>query len=327
MSAKETIHIVFTINDAYVKYFAVCLTSILESAGDERFVFYVISDDLTEYSRKRILELKSVKDFELEFIDFDNKMLDGIKEQQYSYISIHSAYRLKLASLLPNINKVIYLDADLVVLKSLKELWNTNISGYYIACAVDPAMKIGRFGDLQSSLKLPKSHRYVNAGVCLINLQKWREDDLEKRFFSVSKEFNERLKFPEQDILNIACAGEILHLHNLWNAIPTLDNAETEESFRNPSIVHYAGGEKPWAYRDVPFAHLFWKYARKTSYYEELLLKYCEKVTSRTIQDTKIFYRKFIKYKILQFFTFGKIEKINQKKNIYAEKLNVHSQI
>ncbi|MDR1910958.1 MAG: glycosyltransferase family 8 protein [Helicobacteraceae bacterium] len=331
---KATIRIAFTINDAYVKYFVVCLTSLLESAGSEELHFYVIHDDISEHSKKRILELQSIKNFKMDFLEFDNKALKDIKPQQFEHISIHSSYRLLLATIIPDLDKIIYLDADLVVVKSLKEMWEIDISNYYIASVNDQSALNNSFNDWIPKLKLPNDYRYVNAGITLINLKKWREYDLEKKFLIASNIFYDAIKFPEQDILNIVCAKKNLKISGIWNAMPLqkyMVLTEKEEAFSDPHIIHYAGYNKPWIYPDVPYADLFWKYARKTSYYEELLYGCKNTQQQRTVDDIywlmhkirlkNVYYRKFIKYKILVILTLGLIKKYKNLRNENRKKL------
>jgi lipopolysaccharide biosynthesis glycosyltransferase len=334
MSAKETIHIAFTINDAYVKYFAVCLTSILESAGDEALYIHIIGDDITERSKERILELKSIKNCSIEFIEVDPNMIDGVKAPTYNYVSTNTAYRLKIGSIMQDLDRIIFLDADLLVTKSLLALWNTDISNYYLACVDDQAPLNNEFNDWMQNLKLPTGYRYVNTGVCLCNLKKWREDNIEKHLFDAATNFYDVLKFPEQDILNIVCAGKTLKLLHIWNAMPLqkyIATEEKEEAFSDPHIIHYACYNKPWIYPDVSYADLFWKYARKTSYYEELLCGCKSTQQQQTIEDIyrcmreirlkNVYYLKFITYKLLRILTFGLVEKYKNKGNKYREKL------
>ncbi|MDR1912715.1 MAG: glycosyltransferase family 8 protein [Helicobacteraceae bacterium] len=329
---RPTIHIAFTINDAYVKYFVVCLTSLLESAGDEELHLYVIHDDITEHSKKRILELQSIKNFQVGFIEFNTKL--SVRSPTQAHISANTAYRLMISTLMPDIDEIIFLDADLLVIKSLKELWDLDISDYHMACVNDQAPLNNSFNDWIPLLKLPASYRYVNTGVCLVNLKKWRQENIEKKFLAVANDFCNVLKFPEQDILNIVCSEKILKLSHIWNAMPLQKYAilsEKKEAFSDPHIVHYAGYNKPWIYPDVPYADLFWKYARKTSYYEELLYNCKRMQQQQTIDDIywlmheirlkNRYYRKFIQYKILAILTLGLIKKYKNLRNENRQKL------
>jgi lipopolysaccharide biosynthesis glycosyltransferase len=327
---KETIHIAFTINEAYVKYFVICLTSLLESAGDEELHIYVINDDITEYSKRRILELQHIKNFVIDFVFVSPPMLKDIKPPTRSDIHMNTSYRLLSASLMRNLEKVIFLDADLLPIKSLKELWTLNMHDYYMACVIDPVASDQYYGDWIQRLELP--NKYVNTGVCVFNLSKWRQDNIEEKIFALCDVYYDKLKFPEQDLLNIACSEKIKYLPLAWNAAPLLLYTfpdEKKEALSDPYIIHYAGERKPWTYPDAPYADLFWKYARKTSYYEELLYN-CKKM-QQTIDDIywlmheirlkRTYYRRFIKYKLLAILTFGLVKKYKIKRNENRQKL------
>jgi lipopolysaccharide biosynthesis glycosyltransferase len=340
----KNIPVVFACDNNYSPYLGVCIKSILENADASRNYDLIVLQTAITSANQMLLQLlvSNYKNAFIRFVDI-TKSIGKIQLPIHNYFTKETYYRLFLPKILENYNKIIYLDVDLVVLKDISKLYDINVDECLIGATRDFGMiknylkdkvyrkhKVVKYCHEKLFLDKYDSLNYSQAGVLLMNLEEMRKIDFINLAIGMLARYIYILV--DQDILNSICRKRIKRIPHNWDFIDILYekdkevlpyelNDEYNIAQNDPYIIHFGGEEKPWLY-NVPFAHLFWKYARKTSYYEELLLKCCEKVTSRTIQDTKIFYRKFIKYKILQFFTFGKIEKINQKKNIYAEKLS-----
>ena len=129
--------IFFAINNAYVDKLMVTMCSILESNRKEKVNFYVLNDDLTEDSKKLFFKLrKEYNNWSVEFISLDASRFENLN-LNINYITKETYYRFVIADLAPNLDKCLYLDADLVVDGSLKELWDTNLDGHYCAGVSD----------------------------------------------------------------------------------------------------------------------------------------------------------------------------------------------
>lgn len=240
------------------------MTSILKnSKQDEYFHFYVISADLSLDSKKKIARIKNIKDFNLEFISIDGSAFEEFPSYYVPHIPLMGCYRLKMASLAPHVRKAIYLDADLVVTGSLLELWETDLGDNYIAGCADCYSQW-----LMQRLSVSLVTEYINSGVLLVNLDKWRRDNVEDKFFSNMKKYRDNLSFPDQDILNITFANKIKKLPMKWNFCPSqLDELEAGIAKRlfdlkRPTIIHYAGDSKPWADDNTILREHYFKYAK-----------------------------------------------------------------
>ncbi|MGN0017872.1 MAG: glycosyltransferase family 8 protein [Candidatus Gastranaerophilaceae bacterium] len=276
---NKYIHIAFTINDAYMHHLATTMASILSNANpDDKFYFYVINaNDISYKNKQRIEKLKKIVDFKLEYVTVNN-------EQFKNYVTgchISTNYRLKSASILKNLDKVLFLDVDTIILHSLKELYNTDIEGYYIAAALNPCIKAERDYVKEDLDKFPPIH--YNTGVLLINLQKWREDNIEEKLLLTLNWYSKKYqRVPDQNALNIVCKEKIKKLNHKYNACPTLafkqkapwnyDSIDMlNEGFNDPYILHYASKRelKPWLNKNLPYAKFYWKYLKKTDFYED----------------------------------------------------------
>lgn len=165
--------------------------------------------------------------------------LSIIKAQtNYKHITSSACYRLFAPSLL-SVDKVIYLDADLIVLDDIKKLWE--FEPKYIA-GVQDAMYI------KQAKKNGLSHLYINSGVMVFNLKNLRKIDYYKRIEKTQTgEYN--LSLLDQDIINIAFGDLIEHLPLKWNVYSKIYPETTCDMIKarqNPSIIHWCGKDKPW---------------------------------------------------------------------------------
>ena len=164
----KSMNISFTVNEAYVKYLTVAMRSILDNAEDgEEFRFYVINSGIGEDSKRKLESLKSIRDFYIEYISLSAGDIPPIPENSNAHVSQETNFRLRISSLKPELDKILCLDCDLVAVSSLWNLYNTNIDGYYAACAVDAPSYGGCNDGFMSAVGLKQ---YYNTGVCLFNM-------------------------------------------------------------------------------------------------------------------------------------------------------------
>lgn len=310
------INIFFTINNAYCKYLAVTMSSIL--LNTTQFVnFYIIDGGISDNNKQKINELKKIKDFNIEYLPIDVTLFNKMPSSSQAHISNETNYRFLISSIKPEIDKCIFLDADLVVDGDISELWNIDIKDYYMAAVNDQAAL--NIEGWAKKLPLPADYTYVNTGVTVMNLKKWRKDNVEKQFFENVSKYKDLLMFPDQDILNITLFSKVKYLSHIFNAMPVQKyrNLEQEkEAFSHPIIIHWAGGRKPWLFPDVPYSFVFWKYARQTPFYEEIIYQNAKSnyalLNASTVKDAFNFTKnkiRYWRYKLLSKITLGNMRK------------------
>ena len=137
------INVCISCDNNYAQYAAVVIASILVNSTKEDFIyFYILDGGISEKNRLKINSLKSIKNCEIKFIKINEKDFDDYKKiKTHSYLTIAAYYRLKLASLLPEVKKVIYFDCDIIVNSSLKDLYETNLQENIIAGVLDIRVK------------------------------------------------------------------------------------------------------------------------------------------------------------------------------------------
>ena len=170
--------------------------------------------------------------------------------------SFATYYRLYLTEILPaDIDKVIYLDGDILVVDKLVKLWNTSVENYAIAAAPDSYNnKIEHY----NRLRYPQTLGYFNAGMLVVNLKYWREKQVLLKFFDYVKSNTERLRCHDQDVLNYLFKDSKLVLPIRYNVLNeywfdlrySLISWEFDEQIleaqAHPAIIHFTGIPKPW---------------------------------------------------------------------------------
>ena len=192
------------------------------------------------------------------------------KDGQPNHITISAYYRLLLTELLPNnIDKVIYLDSDIIVRHSLEDMYRTDIEN--IAVAVVPDMDEGSIQKF-NYLRYEQRLGYFNSGVLLINLKYWRKHNLLNEYIIFATQYPERLKFHDQDVLNYVLreSKKVLPLkYNVQDGFfkknPNMSwvyEDELREAINEPYVVHFTcGRNKPWIKGcEVPYKEEFFKY-------------------------------------------------------------------
>ncbi|MDA1316214.1 MAG: glycosyltransferase family 8 protein [Acidobacteria bacterium] len=172
---------------------------------------------------------------------------------------ITAYYRLFLADVLPDyVQRVIFLDADILVAGNLVELWNSPFEGHVLQAIPDAYSDLLHSPRLrQASVPFESGAPYFNAGVLLIDLRRWREHQVGQKASALLWKYGSRLLGRDQDALNCVLAGrwkvlppgwnfhELPHMLFCWD-VSQYSLAELRQAFANPKIIHFVGGWKPW---------------------------------------------------------------------------------
>lgn len=267
---KDIIHIACNIDTSYVKYCIVMLTSLFENNRKMNFHIHVIAGELSEEARQQLRSwVEGRYSQKLTIYEAGKDLLQGCMIYGESHISLATYYRIFLETVLPaNLQKVIYLDCDLVVNGPIEDFWNTDISGYAVGCVED--MWSGKPGNY-TRLHYDTSFSYFNAGVLLVNLSYWRQMNFQRLAVDYIAHHVNELIFNDQDVLNALLHDRKLFLPFRYNvqdgflrrkrrirpeALNTLD-----KELLHPVIIHYTGGKKPWQYKSQhPYKNLYFHY-------------------------------------------------------------------
>ncbi|PRD48308.1 glycosyltransferase family 8 protein [Sphingobacterium haloxyli] len=261
---KESIPLVVAFTPNYFVPAANCLLSILEHS-DPTASFHVIcllTEALSDDMKSAIEQLDSGR-LTMRYINLQGKLGDIYVVERYT---VAASYRLLLPDLLPEYNKVIYVDCDMVVRNDLANLYyKTDIADYYLAAVFEASLDSQL--DYLDHLGV-KAGNYINSGFLLMNLVKLRADGMVQKLLHAAKKTY--LQFPDQDVLNQLCQGKILGLPPYYNSIRTFYLPQYKPVFlryyteadwqavKEHGTVHYTGG-KPWDIFTVQF-DVWWRY-------------------------------------------------------------------
>lgn len=270
IESDEQLNIFFSVNNNYIEPLLVAMVSLLETNNNSYINFTVLSSDFSDYSKGKIEKLKiAYGHFTVNYIKVARYRFDELK-LNIDYITLETYYRYLIAELCPEIDKALYLDADLVCTGDLRKLWETDIEKYYCAGVKD--LYIEQIAHKQN-IGLQDSELYINAGVILFNLKKIREDNLVEVFFENNKKLLDVIKFQDQDIINVTLQGKIKELDSVYNF--TSSNLVKEKSKQKDAIIiHYTGARKPWHWDYADSRKSLWlKYAKLNKIIQERQIK------------------------------------------------------
>lgn len=276
-----TIPVAFATDEGYLYPTAVAIASMLERAyPTTTYKIYVLVDAAFSKASRQVLAdtcERFGRNDSIEFIVPDNRYDEA--GLFISHITTATYYRLSLPSLLPNVDRCLYLDSDIVVRGDLSELFDTPMEDIYIA-------GVRAFTYFQDERMINRKKRelgvdtwdvYVNAGVLLLNLGKIRHDGLEEKFTQL---LGRNFSSQDQDILNLACRNHIKmvpfkynvmtkydlysnKVHGLTYLKDWVDRSDWDEGRLLPVIIHYADKKKPWNDVSSLYAEAWWDVAKR----------------------------------------------------------------
>lgn len=242
--AKETINVAFNIDNNYATYMLLTINSILQNnTSKSEYTFYIVENDLTTKNKKRITEFVNKYNQQVEFVHINKDKLDIGKSYYINHPITNIAYaRIFLPELLPNLDKVLYLDSDILVLSDLIGLYNTDISKHAMGMCFDFAR-----------------NNYYNDGVILMNLKFMRAHKLVDKMVQYTLTHPDLL-YSDQDVINQTMKGYIKTINQKWNNQFYYDRTKIKI---DGGIIHYISSVKPWMTfpkKSCPARYLYFKY-------------------------------------------------------------------
>ncbi|MFS0822744.1 glycosyltransferase family 8 protein [Bacillus sp. 1P02SD] len=284
-------NVVYSTDDNYAQHVGVSLISLFENNLEfEQITVFLIENNITNINKKKLKSICIRYNRAIHFINF-NIILNQLKLNINNSISINAYARLFLSSFIDsNINKILYLDCDSIINDSLSDLWKYNIKNYYVAGVADTVSDLTKF-----SINMSTENIYINSGVLLINLKKWRENNIEQKFIKFISDRQGNVFHHDQGVLNGTLKEKILVLPPKYNAMTiffTMNRneifiyygmkeycynvSELKEAKDKPVIIHFTPAfvNRPWIKGcKHPFNYLYQKYLKMSPWKETQLLK------------------------------------------------------
>lgn len=276
---KEKINIVFACDSNYAQHAAVAMMSILKNTADPaRIVFYLLDDQIDAAVKEKIRASMEQAHAAIHFCEVDaSRFADFFVSGQLSRAAY---FRMEMGKLLPDsVEKVIYLDCDLLVFDDIAELWDYDMNSHPLAAVMDLGIMASSkdWRGKQEQLGFSSNDIYFNSGVLVVDLKSWREHDYGRQAEQLAAK--NAYRHHDQDALNQLFMRNWQVLPLRWNVIPPVWNMFLKillrKRFRNPAltarrdiaILHYAGGYKPWEYKEYEaFNHEYYKCLAKSAF-------------------------------------------------------------
>ena len=257
---RKGINLVCAINDDFVLPFAVMLYSLLSNSGKKYEInFFIIDSGVSKENRGKFDYLSNDSSISLHWI--------SVSESLYSTLPLWGRGRrqlyhsLLIPRLLPiDVEKVLYLDADLLILKNIESLWETRVDDCLLCAVQDmviPVVSAPMGLHCYKEIGLSPLAPYFNSGVLLINLRGWRSENIADKVVGYLKKYHRRVALFDQDGYNAILSPNWKPLDLRWNVIASvsgrsffnpkyISREEYDNAINDPWIIHYAGYLKPW---------------------------------------------------------------------------------
>lgn len=268
--------IFYTISNDFVPYAAVSLQSLISYASPHRdYQVIFIHEDLTAQS-KAILASLVPDHIQVDFYQIGPDLLEGIDNRPENFLRADFYtpaifYRLFIANLFPQFDRALYIDADTVWADCPDKLLDTPLDDYLMAAAPDHSIEhvAPMLAYIKGSIGVLPAD-YINSGVLVLNLAQMRTIKFQEQLLSLIDQYHFDCIAPDQDYLNGLGQGKIKYLAEINNAMPK-DWQYVDEMVANPRLVHYNLFYKPWHFDQVMYEDYFWRAAKLTPFYEQLL--------------------------------------------------------
>ena len=270
----STLELACGADSGYLAHSAAMIHSVLTHRGslDVR-VHYLHGPGLAGRDLARMATMIDQNGGEVVFHEVADERIQDLAT--YEGITRAMWYRIYLPELVPEADRMLYLDGDTLAVDSLEPLWATDLDDHLLAAVTNVFMKVPAMRARPAALGLPGLTSYFNSGVLLMNLDAMRRDGTTEKLRTFALE-NE-LMFPDQDALNAVMGHRRLPLHPRWNcmnsiltfdwASEVLDADQIEEARKRPGIRHFEGpaSNKPWHRScDFELRTLYFEHRRQT---------------------------------------------------------------
>ena len=289
-------NVLLTFDDNYSQHAGVVMTSFcINNVGENKF--YVISDYISNDNKNKLIEIAHRFDSDISFLFISKEQTIDFpigRKTANSYVSIATYFRLFLTEVLPDsIDKILYIDCDVIVNSSLDGLWNSAFEPNHCIIALEesPTMSISGC----KRLHYPAHYSYFNAGVLLIDLS------LFKKFYHFDDAVyfitHNNIIFHDQDVLNgmlydkkqfMDLKYNVMDYHLIRDSkFPQRYQKERNQLF-DPVIIHYSGPIKPW-HKECknPYTYKYYQYLQETPWKDYIPQYKYEWIKPRTIHLIK----------------------------------------
>lgn len=272
------IPIAFAFDNNLILPACVCISSLMVHAHKDTFYdIFILHSEKEKLKREQLNRLPQYySNCRIQY-----REVDGTFDHAFEIrgITIPAYYRLLIPELIPEYDKVVYSDVDIIFRMDLMELYQMNLDAYYLAATKDIGMNFSKGGvQYITSVEGLIQEEYLQSGFVVMNCKNIKHDNLADQFRKLA---GKKLRYQDQDILNLVCSGKILFLPLKYNMTDYsfyyvnkernkidhfFHSREIDEALQSGNI-HF-NGHKPWIKYSVNF-DIWWEYYRKSPFFDE----------------------------------------------------------
>lgn len=308
--------ILLTFDNDYSQHAAVVMASFC-SNNPGHHVFYIISDRIDDTNRRNLLATADSFDAKAEFFYIGTELINNFplgKQTANTYVSLATYFRLFVLECLPStIDKLLYLDCDVVVADDIQELWNKSFDEGTCLYALEERKDLVIDGCKRLSYPLKDS--YFNAGILLFSLCQLRKHFELKEVPAFID--SHRVIFHDQDVLNgflhahkrfFELKYNVMDIHLIKHAILPERYRGSVDALQHPVVVHFSGPLKPW-YKECqhPYRELYYKYLRETPWKNYIPVRKYAGYKERLIYHIKLSAKIILEALHLRYYSFIKV--------------------
>lgn len=284
----QTIPIFLASDDNYAPFVSTTIISIVKNTNS--FInFYILDGGILEWNKQKIISLKKdFNNFNVEFLDMKNSGLERFPNIRHYSLNTFSRYFIP--EMKPDLDKILYLDVDIIVKSDIAELYNQDLENYPVGAVLEDFYP-NNYQHLKTICPTYKGgSNYFNAGVLLLSLNYFRENNLTQILVDKTIELKDVISCPDQDIFNFIFDNNFKILDYKFNLMPDYQEAihelgkkEAIDAISNPVILHYTAF-KPWNTLQGKMVDDFWQVAKLSPFYRELKMTLDLKDTEKKLR-------------------------------------------
>lgn len=279
--SSNTIHIAYTTSRSYISFDAISIHSILYSNPTYKFHFHILGYELEESDIENVSDIIPKNRAQLSIYPM-NRLREMLTIDVPKSFPLIAYARLFLASVLPkDINRVLYLDGDTVIRGDVRQLYETDLGDNLVGAIIDPIVN----KEYKYRTGIPYDEPYINAGVLLIPLDRWREENIEAKFVEHLVKHNGSVYMFDQGLVNAVCVGRKMLVSPKYDMMtnymtfnysylkkhntPFYPESVIKEALADPVIIHFTGRiyGRPWEEGcKHPYKDLFIYHKNRTAY-------------------------------------------------------------
>jgi lipopolysaccharide biosynthesis glycosyltransferase len=235
---NNVFHVAFGVDANYFRGMGVTILSLIQNNPNIDFIFHVFYSSITPDDMDKLNQLVEEHPTTIILYQIDQEVFNNLPTFAQFTNAIYN--RLLVVNKLKNIaDKVLYLDADIVCLTGISEIFDIKMGDNIVAAVQDWGQAA-----IRQTKKLNINNGYFNSGMLYIDVNKWHDNDVSAKTLKLIIENANIYSFPDQDALNVVLDGKVLFLNQKWNYLFNFDNDIIPS---NIILLHYAGRTKPWA--------------------------------------------------------------------------------